>query len=166
MPLNVQKLSIGLGSIFRSMPTSGAEAAMRIASEYDSYCRLGMAPPGLPMITPASLQALAASLSAVLGQPNGTAASVAAAFSSGIQAFWLSPPVLFVGGPASGVATAIPGASAAIPLITSALQNLANSEDTAAAQIAAALDTATRTVLVVYSTPPPPSGPPPPATVI
>jgi len=166
MPLNVQQLTQGLAAIFKGQPKSGAEAANKIAAEYDKYCKAGMAAPGLPVFVGTEAMSLEGPLAGALGSGNGTAASVAAAYGVGIQAYWLAPPVVFVGGPASGLATAMPGVGAAVSLITVALSNVQNTEDSAASQIATALDAATKTVLVTYTVPPPPLGPPPPATVV
>ena len=166
MPLNVQQLTQGLAAVFKAQPGSGAEAAQKIAAEYDKYCQAAMAPPGKPIFTTAEVKAFEGPLAGVLSSGTGPAAAVASAISAGLQAYWLSPPVQFSGGPAMGMATAMPGAAAAIPALTAAFSNLANTEDSAAAAIAAALDTATKTVLVTFTAPPPPSGPPPPALVM
>lgn len=166
MPLNVQQLTQGLAAIFKSQPGSGSEAANKIAAEYDKYCKAGMAAPGAPVFVGVEAMSLEGPLAGALGSGNGTAAAVAAAYATGIQTYWLVPPVVFIGGPASGLATAMPGAGAAVPLITTALSNTQNTEDSIASQIATALDTATKTVLVTFTTPPPPLGPPPPATVV
>jgi len=165
MPVVVAQLASGLANVFRGQPGNGALAAMLIAGEYDAYCQAAMAPPGLPILTGAGKSALQGILTGALASSSGAAANVAQAFSTGIMAYWMSPPVMFVGGPASGVVTAMPGAPAVIGPITAALSNTMNSEDTIGQLIAAALDTATKTVLVTYATPPPPALPPP-ATVI
>lgn len=165
MPLVVASLSAGLAAVFASMPPDGATAAMKIAIEYDKYCKTAMAPPGLPVFTGGEVKALEGILAGALASSNGSAAMVASAYSQGILSYWMMP-VPFVGGPASGVVSSMPGAGAAIGPIMGALSNLGNTPETIGAQIAAALDAATRTVLVVYATPPPPAGPPPPATVI
>lgn len=166
MPVVMANLASGLANVFRSQPSSGAEAAQKITAEYDLYCKPAMAAPGLPIFTGAGKSAMEGLLAGALSSNMGAAAAVAAAFSAGIQAYWLSPPVTFVGGPATGVVTAMPGAASVIAPLTAAFLNLANTEDTIAQAIASALDAATKTVLVTYSTPPPPSGPPPPATVM
>lgn len=165
MPLVVADLIAGLTAVFQTMNPDGATTSQKIALEYDKYARKGVATPGLPVIPPTQMQALAAPLTAAMGSPGGTPATVAQAYGVGIQAYWLSPPVPFVGGPAAGVVTAIPGAPVVVPQITAALSNLKNTAATVAQQIGTALDSATRTVLVTYATPPPPTGPPPPALV-
>ena len=166
MPIVMAKLAKGLADVFRSQPDSGAMTASKIAQEYDLYCKPALAAPGMPIFTGAEKKALEGPLAAALSNQNGTAAMVAQAFSMGIQAYWLAPPVIFSGGPASGVVTAMPGAAAVIAPLTAAFSNLNNTEDTIGQLIAAALDAATKTVLVTYATPPPPTGPPPPATVV
>ena len=166
MPLVVAKLSKGLAGIFKDQLDSGALVASKIAQEYDDYCKKGMAGAAFPLLTGSEKGLMEGTLAAALSSSNGTAAMVAQAFAMAIQTYWMAPPVLFAGGPVSGVVTVMPGAMSAVGPITAALMNLNNTEDTAANMIATALDVATKTVLVTFSTPPPPTGPPPPATVV
>jgi hypothetical protein len=162
--LDKSSLASGLEAIFKEQPSSGAQAASKIASKYDAYCKGGQAGPGLPLITPAAKKALEGHLAAAMAVPAGDAVAVASAFSTGIMAYWMTPPVPCVGGAASGVVTAMPGAGAVVGPLTAAFKNTKNSETAIANQIASALDVATRTVLVTYATPTP--TPPPPATVM
>jgi len=164
MALDAAGLANGLAAVFKGKPSSGADAAKKIAAEYDTYCKKGQAPPGLPVFTGVEASALEGPLASAMGSPNGSAEAVAAAFAQGLKAYWLAPPVPFSGGPATGVVTAMPGADAVIGPITSALKNTSNTEEAIGGSIASALDAATKTVLVTYSTPTP--GTPPPATVI
>jgi hypothetical protein len=167
MPLVMATLATGLANVFKSHPSSGAEAASKIAQEYDTYCKAAMAPPGAPIFTGAEKSTFEGLLAPALASPDaGNANVVASAFSCALQAYWMTPPVMFSGGPATGVVTAAPGASAIISPLGAALTNTHNTEDMIGQLIATQLDLATKTVLVTFSTPPPPAGPPPPALVI
>lgn len=165
MPLNKATLKKDIADVFKSQPDSGAIAAQKIAMAYDTYCKNAMAAPGMPIFTGTEAKRfeapIAAALSAMAGPPG-----VAAAFTAGFMAYWMSPPVPFVGGPAAGVVSAAPGGAAITGILSGALANIKNTEDLIADIIATALDTATKTVLVTYATPPPPAGPPPPALVM
>lgn len=167
MPLVVATLSTQLASVFKSRPSSGVEAAQKIADAYDAYCKTAVAAPGVPVFTGAEKMNFFGILSPALasadaGDPN----VVAQAFSDALMAYWMSPPVMFVGGPASGMVTVVSGYSAIVTPIAVALKNTSNTEDSTGMQIATQLDIATKTVLVTYTTPPPPAGPPPPALVL
>jgi len=164
MPLVVSQLTSDIQAVFASKPPSGAVAAQKIAAAYDSYCKTGLAGGVPPLLTGTEAKRMEGPLAGALSSSSGSAAAVGAAFSSGVQAYWLSPPIPFMAPPITGVVTAVPGAGAVAGAVTGALSNVANSEATIAAQIAAALDAATKTVLVTFATPPP--SPPPPATVV
>lgn len=166
MPLVVSTLASELKTIFESMPTDGALAASKLAGAYDKYCKAALAGGIPPVFTGAEKPALEGFLAGVLASGAGSAAQVAQAWSTGIQAYWVAPPVPFMAPPIAGVVTAMPGAASAVSTITGVLSNMANTEDSAAQGLAAALDVATKTVLVTFTTPPPPAGPPPPATVV
>ena len=169
MPLVSASLASGLASVFKSQPDSGALAAQKMAAEYDKYCKAALAPPAPPIFTGAEVKALEGPLVGALASGDSQAAIVAQAWATGIQAYWLAPPVQFVAGPVTGLVTAMPGAMAIVPLIQAAFDGTVQAkgdENMVAQQIASALDTATKTVLVTFTTPPPPLGPPPPATVV
>lgn len=166
MPLVVASLTAELKTIFESMPTDGMLAASKLAGAYDKYCKTALAGGIPPVFTGAEKPALEGSLAGVLAAGAGSAAQVAQAWSMGIQAYWVVPPVPFMAPPITGVVTVMPGAAIVIPAITGVLLNTKNTADSAAQGLAAALDVATKTVLVTFATPPPPAGPPPPATVI
>jgi hypothetical protein len=85
---------------------------------------------------------------------------------NGIMSYWMAPPVMFSGGPAIGVTTAMAGAMSIVSPLGAALSNTQNTEDAIGNQIATLLDAATKTVMVTFSAPPPPAGPPPPAFLI
>lgn len=164
MPLVVSKLAADLQKIFASRPSNHAIAAQKIAQAYDAYCKKGLAGGVPPLLTGAEAKRFEGILVPVLISSSGTAVTVGAAFASGIQSYWLTPPVVFTAPPILGVVTLMPGATGAAALITAALSNLANSEASCAAQIASALDVATKTVLATFSAPLP--VPPVPATLV
>lgn len=164
MPLVVSQLAAELASVFMSQPSSGADAAAQIAGAYDNYCKAAMAPPGMPVFTTAEKTTFQGILTPSFEA--GDANAVAQAMASALQAYWMTPPVNFVGGPATGMVTAVPGAMTIVSALAGALMNTENTEATAGQQIATQLDIATKTVLVTFTTPPAPAGPPPPALVV
>ena len=167
MPLIMATLATGLANVFKSQPSSGADAARAIANEYDKYCKTAAALPGLPVFTSLEKTTFEGILVPALSSPDaGNASVVASAFGNAVQAYWLSPPVMFSGGQAIGTVTAAPGALAIVQALTSAMLNTSNTEDVIGQLIAIQLDLATRSVLVTYTAPPPPAGPPPPALVL
>jgi len=167
MPLVVATLAAELSSIFMGHPNTGADAAFKIAGAYDNYCKTAMAPPGLPVFTGVEKTTFQGLLTpSLISAEAGNPTIVAQAMASAIQAYWLTPPVVFIGGPAAGMVTAVPGAMAIVSALSGILSNTGNTEAVAGQQIATQFDIATKTVLVTFTTPPPPAGPPPPAMVI
>lgn len=134
-----------------SAPSHGAAAA-KLAAAYARYAA-GATAGAFPWVPTGQEEArLRRALAAALG-PSGAPPIVGAAWVLGLTQFWLLPPVPF----APGLVTAMPGAVALAPAITTALLNPRNTSGAAAASLASALDAATRTVLVTI----PPSGPVP-----
>jgi len=167
MPLVMSKLAKDLEAAFAEQPASPALAAQKMALAYDNYCKSGIAGGIPPLFTGAEAKALEGVLLPAIANPLGGGPPViAAAWSAGIQGYWLTPPVAFLAPPIGGVVTAMPGAGAVIPGLTAAFLNILNTEAMIANLMAGILDIATKTVLVTFATPPPPAGPPPPATVI
>lgn len=166
MPLVVATLASKLEAAFMSHPGSASKSADDMASAYDAYCQSGLAGGVPPIITPAAKQALMGMLLGTIASGSGSPAQIAQAWSNGIMMYWMSPPVMFTAPPIIGVVTAMPGAPGAIGPLTGVFANGQNTAASAAQGIAAALDAATKTVLVTFSAPPPPTGPPPPATVV
>lgn len=167
MPLNSSSLAKELEAAFASQPESPALSAQKMAAAYDNYCKAGIAGGIPPLFTGAEVKRLEGILLGAIASPVGGGPPViAAAWSAGIQSYWLTPPVPFLAPPIAGVTTAMPGAGAAIAVLSAGFLNVLNTEATIAQIMATALDIATRTVLVTFATPPPPAGPPPPATVI
>lgn len=125
-----------------------------------------MAAPALPLFLGIEATAMEGILAPALASYNGSVSILAKAFADAITAYWLIPPVVFTAGPVMGMVTAIPGANAMIPGLTSGLSNQKNTEITASTMIGTQLDIATKTVMVTFTMPPPPTGPPPPAMVL
>ena len=161
MPLVVSSLAAALEAAFLSHPGSAAISASDMAKAYDDYCKAGLAGGIPPLLLPAGKSALEGVLLGAIASGQGTPAQIAGAWSSGIQAYWMTPPVVFTAPPITGVVTAIPGAAAVTGVVIGVLSNVKNTAATAAQGIAAALDVATKTVLVTFATPPPPALPPP-----
>ncbi len=164
MPLIVSTLSSLLETSFMSCPDSAQKSADDMATAYDTYCKAGLAGGIPPLFTGLEKQALMSILLAAIISKAGTPDQIAQAWSSGIQTYWLSPPVVFTAPPIAGLVTAVPGAGAVIAAISGVMANTKNTAASAAQGIAAALDAATKTVLVTFSSPP--VSPPPPATVV
>ncbi len=167
MPLVVSTLASDLEAVFASQPLDAATSAKKMAMAYDSYCKAGMAGIACPVFTGSEAPALESVLLGAISSPAaGGPPVIAAAWAAGIQAYWLSPPVVFTAPPILGTATAMLGAATVIPGLTAVFLNIANTSSTCAQTMAAVLDAATKTVLVTFTTPPPPAGPPPPAPVV
>lgn len=166
MALVVATLTAGLTEVFSADNPSGAVAAQKIADAYDKYCKTAMASAAVPLFTGAESKVMMGIVAGALANNNGNAAAVAGAIQSGAQAYWMSPPVQFVGTPMVGMVSAMTGVAAIGPALTAALSNNNNQPATIAQMIATVLDAATKTVMVVFTAPPPPTGPPPPAMVM
>jgi len=131
----------------------GAAKAQEWARAYTTYAATAQAAALFPVFVGVEGQALAGHLTRVMTNPNGTAAQFASAFASGIEAFWLLPPVVFTGGGA-GAVSLFPGKSALVGLLTSVFSSFTDQTAAKAAEVASALDTATRTVIVAFGPPP------------
>jgi len=165
MPLDKSGLASELEAIFKDQLSSPAIVAQKMATAYDNYCQKGLAGGAKPILV--GKKALEGTLAAAIASPaTGAPPTLAGAWSAGIQAYWLAPPVVFATPPISGLATTMPGAGAVVAALTAAFVNVANTEASIAQIMATTLDIATKTVLVTFTTPPPPAGPPPPATVL
>jgi len=166
VPLVVVTLGNALEAAFAAHSDSAAQVANDMATAYDSYCKAALAGGIPPLLTPAAKSALMGMLLGAIESGNGTPAQMGQAWAAGIQMYWMSPPILFTAPPIVGTVTAMPGAASVPGAISGVLSNPLNTAATAAQGIAAALDVATKTVLVTFTAPPPPTGPPPPATVV
>lgn len=146
MPLLLPVLSQSLAAVFSGPALSPDAAAGRLASAYAGYAAGGMAL-GIPWVpTGAEEQRLRLRLRAALVPETGSPVSMASAFTEGVLAFWLTPPVPF--GP--GVVTVIPGLIGLQTGLAAFFANPLNPSAAVASCVASLLDQATRTVVVVY----------------
>jgi hypothetical protein len=125
---------------------STAAAAAAFATVYDTYCQGATFGASVPTLTgrKATFEGvLAAGLAA--GMP-----TVCTAMGNAVAAYWLAVPVV---GAQSGTVPTCPGASAIGPALVS-LVAAPNSRAVAAAALAGALATATRTCVANVSPPP------------
>jgi hypothetical protein len=164
MPLIKENLAAELETTFLLMSTP-AISANKMAMAYDNYCKSGLAGGIPPVFTSLEVKKLEATLFSAIASPNaGSPAVIAAAWSSGIQAYWMTPPVLFTAPPVVGAVTVVTGIAAVASGLTGIFSNKNNTPSLAANGIADILDVVTKTVLVTFTAPTP--TPPIPATVM
>ena len=158
MELDPNSLTASILAVFKSKPKAGAIAARDLARAYQSYAALAQAGTALPLFTGTENQGLEQALLTAMNPVSGTAASMANAWGAGINAFWLASPapVVFSDTVNTGPVPAVPGVPALISTLTGVFSNPRNLEQTAAFQIASALDVVTRTITLVLQ----PSGVP------
>ena len=146
----------GFTQLFTSgHPQTPVDAAKKMASIYDQYAQLAMAGPSLPAFTGLEKGRLESLLLAALAVPLvGAPPLIAAAWANGMLAYWNTPPVPFVGPAVAGAVTLAVGCLSAIAPLTVVFSNPFNTPESAAVQIASALDIATRTVIVTIAPPP------------
>lgn len=162
MALNQSSLASALQAIFDGSadtspvdgnpdgtPASASDAGNRLAKAYADYAAAATFGASTPTLT-GKEAALAATLTPSLALP-GTAATHAAAWSSGVAAFWTAVPVV---GAQVGATVGCPGAAALTAALTTLFGNTANTAATAASGLAAALHTATLTVTAAVAPPP------------
>lgn len=150
MPLNPAKLSGALIPIFQAFPASKEEAARQIADAYRNYCGDGLFGASVPVLTDIMRDAMATTLAIGLTVP-GLPPTIAGAFAASVSTFWIAVPVV---GAQSGVTNGCPGAGAIAGALTAAFANLANTPQTIALAIAAAMHSATLTVTANVAPPP------------
>lgn len=160
MPLVKASMKSDFRKLFDSKPKDRQELADKWATAYDSYASLAITGNGGSVIAAGKKSALQAALLSVLSIPIGVPAAVAAAWGTGLLAYWGGTP--FTPGAVPnppftlpGVAAPPIGISALIPALT-AIYLAKNSEDDFADQQATALDTCTKTVLVMFGAVPQP----------
>lgn len=148
MALDPTNLASGLIPIFGGTDNF-VTAGLAWASAYKSYAQVANAGVFLPTFTGLEegilATALAGAFAAGIAAPNLTPEAMEAAF----IAFWLTPPVIF----GAGVVTAAAPGLAALIRATFPINILAVSAPAAAAVIAVAIDTWTRTVAVTIPGP-------------
>jgi hypothetical protein len=156
MALNPSTLQSGFLQLFTTnKPQTPQQAAEMMASIYDSYAQTAMAGPALPIFPGTGKLALQNLLLPAIATPLVSVPPLlAAAWGAGLLAYWNAPPVPFVGPAVAGAVAVAAGVSLCIPLLTACYVNPANTAQSAAAQMASALDAATRTVIVAIVPPP------------
>lgn len=155
MALDSARLKQSLLSIMTTQkPGSTAEAAQAWVQAYASYAQSASAG-GFPLLSfgPASSGAIAPLLGAFSVPSGGLPVVVASALSSMMLTYWGGATFATVPGP--GIAAPPLGSAAFIPAATALLLNTDNSAEAFASQLAALLDTCTRTVLVTVPAPTP-----------
>ncbi len=155
MPLIVAKLQSDILKLSTTdKPASGTDAANALASAYEGYASQALAA-GFPLATPGPGRAgMAAALISALNVKPGAPPLVAQGFLTMVTLYWQG--AIFSAVPFPGFVPAPPaGAAALVPAISALLSNVQNPAEVYAAQLAAALDAATRTVLVTLPQPPP-----------
>jgi hypothetical protein len=160
MPLVKASMKSDFRALFDTKPKDRSELADKWATAYDSYASLAITGNGGSVIAAGKKSALQGILMGVLSTPVGVPAAVAAAWGTGLLAYWGGTP--FTPGAVPnppftlpGVAAPPLGISALIPALT-ALYSTSNSEDDFADQQATALDTCTKTVIVLFGAVPQP----------
>lgn len=154
MPLVKAGMKSDFRALFDSKPKDRAELAKKWAAAYDSYAQSAATGNGGSVIAAGKKSALEATLLGTLSTPVGVPAAVAAAWGTGLLAYWGGTP--FTPGSVPnppftlpGVAIPPTGIGALIPALT-ALYSAENSEDDFADKQATALDTCTKTVMVAF----------------
>lgn len=162
MPLNPTSLQRSLEAVFTAPAPDFAVPAARMAAAYASYAAGATSCAG-GSPNPATLQGhqalLRAGWTAAYAAAGFVPAAAAQQIAAACTAFWLAPPVDFLGGPTPGAVTvAIPGTLAAA-LLAVMLKGAAQAATgspvpaAAAADWARALDLWTRTVVVAHLPP-------------
>jgi hypothetical protein len=154
VPLIKAAMQLQFAQLGRNKPKDRAELASKWASIYDAYASQAITPNGGVIIAAGRKQALQGVLQGVLSIPIGVPAVVAAAWGSGLLAYWGGTP--FTPGAVPnppfvlpGVATPPVGVAALIAALT-AIYLKTDSDDGFADSQATALDACTRTVLVQF----------------
>jgi hypothetical protein len=169
MPLKKDDLAGQLKDLFKGKPTypvDVGEAGNRWASAYRSYAEKAMAGPTSPdpakvsTAESALADALAKGFTAAAGAGGVTALTTA--MSVAFPAFWTA--ISFIGPSVTGVVSqALPGALPGLLAAAFAVGLMPGATaESQANVIASALDTWTRTVMVINTTPPAPPAPPVP----
>jgi len=149
MPLPpVSLLAAQILSVFASNPVTPAQAAQKIAQKYQEHVASVTAGAALPVFTGTEGSRFSAALAPAFAAQGGAAAKAAGGFVQGMTGFWLAVPIIFSDGVNVGSPTVIPGLSSLQSSLVLCFQNTTNTAKSSADQIAAALDVATRTILV------------------
>lgn len=154
MALVLPVLSVELTRIFGQPGDNAAAKASEVASAYQTYATPAMAGVLLPTFTGSEQPAFMGKLLPVFSNSNGTAVQFANALASAVETYWFLPPVPFAGPSVAGAVTGFPGKPGLIAQLIGILSNQYDNAAQPAADIAGALDTATRTVIVTFAPPP------------
>lgn len=149
MALDLSILHDGVIAMINSPVASPQAACDAMAATYQTYAALAMAGAASPIFTGLEPQLFSKNLMDAFGinpLPNSPIA-VATAFSTAVNAWWLLPPVLFSG----GAVTAFGGQAILLTTLTT-LMSTSNDAETVATAFAAAMDVATKTVIVTIGT--------------
>lgn len=154
MPLILPVLSGGLTRVLSQPGDNAAAKASEFASAYQSYAAPAMAGVLLPIFTGSEQPLFMNQLVPVFNNSQSTAVQFANAIASAVESYWFLPPVPFAGGPAVGAVTGFAGKAGLIAQLIGILSNQYDNAAQPAADIASALDTATKTVIVTFAPPP------------
>lgn len=154
MPLVKAGMKSDFLALHKNKPKDRATVAQKWAAAYDKYASMAMTGNGGSVIAAGKKSALEGILMGVLTIPVGVPATVAAAWGLGLTAYWGGTP--FTPGAVPNPPFMLPGVAAppiGVPALIAALTAIylkEDSEDSFADAQATALDTCTKTVLVVF----------------
>ena len=152
MALSQSDLKAALKAVFDAMPASHNAAAADLAAAYHDYAGGGLFGTSVPTLDDARRDAMAATLLAARATPaSGLPATFAGAWTSALATYWTGAPVT---GAQTGSTVGCPGAALQLAALTALFANLANTAETCATGLAAALHTATGTVTASVAPPP------------
>ena len=144
-------LAADIQAVFDRPPASPSAAAAGLAQAYYDYASTALFGASIPALTTAHRDAMAATLEAGLQVP-GLPATAAGAYAASVATFWTA--VACAGASGAGVTDGCPGASSLTASLSAVFLNLANTSETCAAGMAAALATATLTTTATLTLPP------------
>lgn len=156
MALSQTDLKNALKKVLDTAQSTPAAAATAMANAYHDYAKAGrVGAEGVPTLPDAKRDALATTLGAAIADPHlGLPGKLAAAWASGVAAYWTG--VAVVGVTQSGSITDVTSASSLSGPLATVFGNLANSTETCAAGMAAALHAATAAPSGIKATVAPP----------
>jgi len=154
VPLDPSSMVAGFTGLFSGPALGAFPAAQKMADIYASYAALGLFGVNKPIFTGAEKTMLANTLAAVFSLPAPNPAAWGTAWSSGLTAFWLAPPIIVTGPAQAGLVTAIPGALSLIGVLAAQTAAPSNPPPVVAAYLANALHVATLTTLATVAPPP------------
>lgn len=143
-----------LTQIFSQPGDNAAVKASEFAAAYQTYALPAMAGVLLPVFTGTEMSLFLSKIIPVFNNPKSTSVQFANALASAVETFWFIPPVPFTLLPVAGAVTGFPGKPALVSQLVGILGNQYQQAVQPAQDIATALDTATRTVIVTFAPPP------------